>query len=281
MRKLLAFVLALTLAFTMGVTLTACGSGSGSDGGGGGVLPSTPDVDLSQVDWTVESGIINGYRTVVFGYTNNTEYEFVDFDLEFKTKDDVTDEQLEAYSELKEKASDMEHPINEITMEAITHKVVPAGESVKGCACTLDGTIEYYSDFDSYDVFEPDMMTVVVASGDKLYAAYYDFASGETTVDEDGENAYTWPSSELAKAVPQPEVSYLTSNDYDDSFYANAYGVSKDAFKAYVETCKSKGFDQNVDEDDDSFSADNGDGISIDIDYGSDDDEMAISVDME
>ena len=280
MKKLLAFAVALMLTVTMGMTLSACGSGSES-GDGGGVLSSKPDVDLSQIDWTVESGIIDGYRTVVFGYTNNTDYEIVDFDLEFKVKDEVTDEQLEANSEIKEKAADMEHPINETTMEAITHKVVPAGESVSGCACTLDGTIEYYSDFDSYELFEPDMMTVVVASGDKLYAAYYDFASGNTTMDEDVADAYTWASGELGNAVPQPDVPYLTTNDYDDSFYAYAYGVSKDMFKAYVEQCKSKGFDQNVDEDDDSFSADNGEGISIDVDYGSMDDEMAINADKE
>lgn len=277
MRKLLAFALALTMAVTMGITLSACGSGSDS-GGGGGALSSTPDVDLSQIDWTVESGIVDGNRTVVFGYTNNTDYEIVDFDLGFVVKGDVTDEQLEANSEIKEKASDMEHPINETTMEAITHKVVPAGESVSGCACTLDGTIEYYSDFDSYELFEPDMMTVVVASNDKLYAAYYDFASGNTTMDEDVADAYTWPESELTKALPKPDVRYLDTSDYDDSLYADAYGVSKDTFKAYVEACKSQGFDQNVDEDDNSFSAENADGTSIDVDYYSTEDQMQITV---
>lgn len=214
MKKILSFMLALTLAMTMGITLTGCGgsSGFGEEAAGGDDVKASsgkPSVDLSQIDWTVESGVIDGNHVVTFGYTNNTDYEVVDFDLEFKVKDDVTNEQLEGYSELKEKASDMDHDIGEITISAITHKCVAPGASIDGCACNLDGTIEYYTDFDSYEVFEPDIMTAVIASGDKLYVAYYDFASGKTTLDSDTADAYTWSNSALAKAVPKPDVRYL------------------------------------------------------------------------
>ena len=92
------------------VALAGCGAGSGSGSESGEEAnqaasdSAAPAFDLSQIDWTVESGIIDGYRVVVFGYTNNTDYEVVDFDLRFKVKDDVTDDQLEQYSELKKKA---------------------------------------------------------------------------------------------------------------------------------------------------------------------------------
>ena len=279
MKKIIAFVLALSLALTMGAVLTGCGSGSSSESGEGATNITKPSVDLSQIDWTVESGIVDGYRAVVFGYTNNTDYEIVDFDLEFKVKDGVTNEQLEAYSELKEKAADMEHDIGEITVSAITHKCVAPDESVDGLACNLDGTIDYYSDFDSFEMFEPDMLTAVVASDGKLYMAYYDFTSGKTTIGDDVENAYTWPDSELAKAVPKPEVRYLaTTYDEDDYLSAEAFDISEDEYKAYVEACKSKGFDQDIDEYDDMFSAKNADGISVDLGYVSADNQMYITI---
>ena len=278
------------------VSLTGCGAGSGGGSESGEAAnqaasdSAAPAFDLSQIDWTVESGIIDGYRVVVFGYTNNTDYEVVDFDLRFKVKDDVTDDQLEQYSELKKKAKEMEHDIGEITFQAMTSKCVAPGASIDGQPCGLDGTIEYYTDFDSYEVFEPDMMTAVLSDGKKLYSAYYDFRSGKTTVDDDVLDAYTWPDSELAKAVPKPDVKYLAiSYDDEDSLHASAYGVSRDKCSEYIDACKVAGFDQNIDDSDENygasgtryFSADNGNGITLDIDYYPSDDEMYISLDRE
>lgn len=280
-KKLLIAGIILVMVFAF----AGCGSDTSSDSSAGDSGETAAEVDissidLSQIDWNIESGIIDGYRVVVFGYTNNTDYEIVDFALDFKVKDGVTNEQLEESSELKEKAANMEHDIGEITFSAMTSKCVAPGESVEGCACNLDGTIEYYTDFDSYDLFEPDMMTAVLSDGNKLYVAYYDFVSQKTTVDEDTEDAYTWSKTTLAKALPKPDVNYLALS-YDDEtrLHASAYGVSKDSFDTYVSACKEKGFDKNVDEDSDSFSAENSDGISIDVDYYSEDDEMVIVAD--
>ena len=276
--------------------LAGCGSGGGGSSdtakpedkavSGGG----TPAFDLSQIDWNVESGIVDGNRVVTFGYTNNTDYEVVDFDLEFKVKGDVTSDQLEQYGELKEKAENMEHDISEITFQCMTSKCVAPGETLDGQPCGLDGTIEYYTDYDSYECFEPDMMTVVLSDGKKVYSAYYDFSSQKTTVDEDVMDAYTWSDSALAKAVPKPDVRYLTiSYEGEDSLYARAFGVSRDACGEYIDACKAMGFDQNIDDSDEKygasgtryFNADNGNGIKVDVDYYPSDDEMQISVDRE
>ena len=285
MKKILTLGLAFALAMMMGIAMTGCGSGSGSDAGSDGGSPSPagkPSVDLSQIEWNVESGIVDGIRAVVFGYTNNTDYEIVDFDLEFKVKEGVTNEQLEASSELKEKASDMDHDIGEMTFSAITHKCVAPGESVENCVCNLDGTIQYYTDFDSYELFEPDMLTAVVASDGKVYVAYYDFASGKTTMGDESEDVYTWPDSAITKALPKPDVRYLmVSMENEDYLSLEAFGVSKDTFEAYVAACKEKGFDQDVDEDDDSFTASNGEGVKVDLRYISSDDQMYITADKE
>ena len=268
--------------------LVGCGSGSGSGSGAEGTEDqaaadsSTPAFDLSQIDWHVESGIVDGYRVVTFGYTNNTDYEVADFRLDFKVKEDVTDEQLEEYSELKEKAENMEHDIGEITFSAMTSKCVAPGASVDGLPCNLDGTVEYYTDFDSYEMFEPDMMTVALSDGKKLYNTYYDFTSGKTTVDEDVMDAYNWSNSSLARALPKPDVKYMMlAFDDETRLHARSFGVSKETYEAYVEACKKQGFDQEVDESEDRFSAKNTDGIELEVDYYSSDDEMDIVADKE
>ena len=295
-KKTIIIGLMMALALILTFLMAGCGAGSG-DGSGSGDADDqtasnsgTPAFDLSLIDWSVESGIVEGYRVVTFGYTNNTDYEVVDFDLEFKVKDDVTDDQLEQYSELKEKAKDMEHDIGEITFQAMTSKCVAPGASIDGQPCGLDGTIEYYTDFDSYEVFEPDMMTAVLSDGQKLYSVYYDFTSGKTTVDEDVMDAYTWSDSELAKSVPKPDVKYMgISYEDEDSLHARAFGVSRDKCSEYIDACKAAGFDQNIDDSDEDYGAsgtryfksDNGNGISLDIDYYPSDDEMQISLDRE
>lgn len=283
MKKRLTLMLAFALAMVMGIAMTGCGSGSGSDSGsdgGGSPLSAKPSIDLTQIDWDVHSGVVDGLRTVVFGYTNNTDYEIVDFDLDFKVKEDVTEEQLEANSELKEKASEMDHEIGDITFSAITHKCVASGDAVDNCPCNLDGTIEYYTDFDSYELFEPDMMTVAFSDGKKIYAAYYDFASETTTVDEDSADAYSWPKSALAKALPKLDVRYLAVNmDEEDYVSLSAYGVPEDTYKDYVQACKDNGFDKEVSEYDSIFSADNADGVHLSVSYVSQDDEMDIHLD--
>lgn len=285
-----------SIMLMMAFLLAGCGSGGGgtSDSGQSEETAASesarPAFDLSQIEWNVESGIVDGVRVVTFGYTNNTDYEVVDFDLEFKVKGDVTSEQLEQYSELREKAESMEHDIGEITFQCMTSKCVKPGESIDGQPCGLDGTIEYYTDFDSYEVFEPDMMTAVLSDGKKLYSAYYDFSSQKTTVDEDVMDAYTWSNSALAKAVPKPDVRYLAiSYENEDSLYAEAYGVSRDACGEYIDACKAMGFKQNIDDSDETygasgtryFSADNGEGIKVDVDFYPGDDEMQINVNRE
>ena len=126
------------------------------------------------------------------------------------------------------------------------------------------------------------MLTAVVASDGKVYAAYYDFASGKTTMGDEAEDAYTWSDSTIAKALPKPDVRYLMiTSDDEDYLSAEAYGVSEDTFETYVAACKKNGFNQDVDEYDGNFTAKNADGIEVDVSYISSDDQMYISADKE
>ena len=99
---------------------------------------------------------------------------------------------------------------------------------------------------------------------------------------DEAEDAYTWSDSTIAKALPKPDVRYLMmTSDDEDYLSAEAYGVSEDTFETYVAACKENGFDQDVDEYDDNYTAKNADGIEIDVSYIRSDDQMYISADKE
>ena len=110
---------------------------------------------------------------------------------------------------------------------------------------------------------EPDTISVAfIGSDDKGYVMYYDYNSqvyGSST--HDAADIHQWSDKVLAKLIDVPEcVATSVDIDDDDCFWFNAYGVKKDMYKRYVEDVKSKGFTEDVDEDDDSYEAKNADG---------------------
>lgn len=76
-----------------------------------------------------------------------------------------------------------------------------------------------------------------------------------------------WPTSGLATMIPQLEAEY--GEVYETSSYVSidAFDVSKDNFKSYIESCKEKGFTEDYTSSSDYFSADTKDGYSLTISY--------------
>lgn len=103
----------LAVVSMLGLTLAACSAG----GAGGTAAPesageaqvqesATPADDaikVEQIDYEVKDGVENGYRRVLFGYTNNSDYTVVSVDLLMDMPEDVEDEELEsAFADLIE-----------------------------------------------------------------------------------------------------------------------------------------------------------------------------------
>lgn len=277
MKKILAIVLGLTLAFTM--MLTGCGGSS--EGEEQNAHTPDPKFDISDIEWTVQGGVVDGYRRATLNYTNNSKFDIIDFNLQFKLKDDVTEDQVKEYSELSQKAADMEEDIMEMTFECYTSKAVGAGETIENQPCTLDGTIQYYTDVDSYELFEPDLLTVVYLSGDTLYTVYHDYVNDSTTSGET-HAAYEWPETEFAKSLPKPDSKLCTIGyEGEDSISAYVYAATRDEFEAYVEKCKQAGFEKVIESDAEGYEASNGEGITVDIDFYTESDEIYIDFETE
>lgn len=270
MKKIFAVI---GLSVMMAVSFAGCGGGGSDKDESGGV----PEFDFGKIEWNVDSGYKNGNEIVKFGYDNNSEYDITSFGIEFKIKDDVTEDEIAEHKELKEKAKDQEEELDELTMDATTTKYVKAGGSFDKGECTLDGTIQLFTDYDAYDLFEPDKMTISYLSGGKIYTAYYNYEKKKTSYDEEVLDAYKWSDSKLAKLLPKPDAK-IAIPDMDDkeSFTVKIYGINQDFYESYIKECKEKGFNKEEDKNDELWSAKDKEGNNLELVFSKNDDCVSL-----
>lgn len=277
MRKNIIQVLAVCVCIIAAMCLGGCGEGSGSDGGSS----NAPKFDFGCIEWGVGTSVIEGDRVVTFGYDNNSDYDIAELSLEYKLKDDVTEEEIAKYSELKEKAENMEEELSDLTISVRVDNIVEAGGSVSDIPMNLDKTIQYYTEYDAYDLFEPDIMTVLYFKGNDIYTAYYDYKSQETSYSDEVLKAFTWSDSELAKKLPKSDARIaIVGFDDETRFHVNTYGVTKEKYEEYIGQCKEAGFTKNIDNDVDwNWEAEDAEGNKVDLIYDSSSDELSIAID--
>lgn len=54
-------------------------------------------IRIEDIAWNVDEGIIGGDRCVILDYTNNTPYTVADFEITFKERSDITEEEKQAF----------------------------------------------------------------------------------------------------------------------------------------------------------------------------------------
>lgn len=268
------YILIMLMIITAAFAFSACGDKSSDSDSNSS---SSPKFDFGNIEWNVESGMKDGYKVVKFGYSNNSDYDIVFFGLDFKLKDDVTADEVNEYKELKEKAKDMEEEPTDLTISANTTKYVPAGEKFENGTCNLDGTVQSFTDYDAYDLFEPETMTINYISGNKIHTAYYDYKKGKVSYDEPM-TAYKWSDSELAKKLPKPTTKIVVPGfDDKDSFSADIFCADEDVYNEYIDACKKKGFNKNIDTNNDwNWDAENKEGDKLSLIYISEDGKVSV-----
>lgn len=91
---------------------------------------------------------------------------------------------------------------------------------------------------------------------------------------------YSWPNSKITSLIPVPEsANGKIISDSEDSFWIDVYKTSDEEFTEYTQKCKDKGFTVNYSGSNDSYSAENKDGYSLDLDYDAENKTMSISLD--
>ena len=202
-------------------------------------------IKIDDIAWNVDQGIVDGEKYVLLDYTNNSKYTVTDFEMTFKEKGSVTEEDKENfYNEIKDKFSMSDDDISElkqrdISMHAETEKIVEPGESAKNINCYYYSGIYYLKDMNHFNLVEPDVATIKYINDNKIYTSYYDFSTKKYSEDENTEEAYYWTTSELGTKIPKPDVKVVKKyiSDNEDSFGFEAYGLSLDQFNEYVNKC--------------------------------------------
>ena len=131
-------------------------------------------------------------------------------------------------------------------------------ESCKAKGFTVKAEASDYS----YDAYNKD--------GYKLFL-YYDESNSEMQIDIEAPEQYgalTWPDSAIPSMLPMPtSVNGEIVQDSETGFQANIGNTSIDDFKEYVTACADTGFNIDVHESDESYSAENSEGYKLSLSY--------------
>lgn len=277
-KKVKLFVVLFVVAMIMGA-FCACGSGEASSSNDAG----KDSIKIEDIDWTVEEGVIDGGRYILLNYTNNSNYTISSFEMTFKEKLGVTDEEKEHFfAYVKDEFDPSDEELEELkkesfSMHAGSEKIVKPGESSKGVHCYYYEGYYYVTDINFPDLVEPDIATIKYIDGDKSYTIYYDFVSKKySKIDEIG-LVYQWSKTSLGDRIPKIEAEIVEVElDDEDLFMFDAYGVSLDLFESYTNQCREAGFVSNVVNYEGYYTATDSDGYSIDLYYESEDDSISV-----
>ena len=203
------------------------------------------DIKIEDIDWKVSQGIIDNQRYVLLSYTNNSKFTVSDFEITFKEKEDVTEEQkTKFYSDVAKEFGFSDKDMDElkdkeISMHSTSDEVVDPGKSVKNVYCYYYNGYYSVKNMDHYKLVEPDIATIKYINDDKIYTVYYDFKSKSYSIDEQTEEAYKWTRSEAFKnKVPKPDAKTIAvSVDTDSIFMFKVKGVSEEDYDNYVDEC--------------------------------------------
>jgi len=239
------------------VSLTGCGSSK--------TTSSSPKekINIKDIAWNVDEGIVDGERCVLLDYTNNTNYTITGFELTFKEKKNITEEEKsKLYSEVKESCGlTDEYKNSSISMYADSNQVVNKKESMLNVHCCYDNYY-YVKNINHYKLMEPDIATIKYIDNNKIYAEYYDFSSKKYSLDKDSQTAYQWSKTELGNKIPKTNAKVVEIiRDDQINFTFEAYGLSRDQFNAYVEECEKRGYNVDLSYVDGFFSANSKEGL--------------------
>ena len=106
--------------------------------------------------------------------------------------------------------------------------------------------------------------------GYELKLGYFDYHKELEIELEDPEEyeEFEWPDTEMTKKIP--ETNSKTGEiieSKDDRFYAEISNITKEELDQYINSCKDKGFNKNIDTEDYTYYAENEEGYRLSIIY--------------
>jgi len=240
--------------------------------------PVKAKINIEDIAWNVDEKIVDNERYVLLEYKNNTPYTIAAFEIIFKEKSNITEEEKSAfYSDIQKMFEASDEEIEEIkiapiSMHAETERAIEPGEFATNVNCFYYTGYYYLKNMTHYNLVEPDIATIKYVDENKIYTVYYDYKSKKYSIDSEIKVAYQWSQTELGSKIPKPDVKIVESDiDNKETFMFDAYGMSLEQFNAYVEDCKSLGYTVDSSAFEGFYSADNASGYNIYLSYDEDD----------
>lgn len=249
-------------------------------------LAKEEKINIDDIVWEVDEGIIDGDRFILLNYTNNTPYTIASLDITFKEKSDITVEEKEAfYLDIQEDLSAQDDEMEQlkgqpISMHTESKIVCNAGETVANVKCFYYRGYYFVKNIDHYKLVEPDIATIrFVDDTDHICTVYYDYRSEKYSFETKTDEAYQWAQTQLANAVPKPDTKIVETSISDEKRFAfDSRGMSFEQFNDYVNECVEMGYTVEAVSHEGFFSANNSDGYSILLNYDEDDRTISASV---
>lgn len=285
MKKLFKITSLFLAALMLAACLAACGAGENGDATGEGDNSERQfSVELRDIEWSIQEGVVDSKRYAVLNYKNNSDKLLVGFGIKFKEKSGVSDKDKEEYfSEVKaayeynddkpkdmEKFSDMKQ--KGISLKAESDRVTKPEKEELGVICYYDYKHgEKVKNAKYCDFVEPDIAAIKYVDNGKVCTIYYDFASKKYSKDGEEKEAFEWATKTFKDIAVKPQAEYVKKAwDDSDSFGLYIYGWSAAQFEEYVEQCKQAGFNIIQREYSGWFEAHSGSGYSVDLTYHDD-----------
>lgn len=296
MKRFVCFLMAALFIFSLFVGCSAKESASDNNGKKTNQTEKTSDkknkseIKMDDIDWTVDEGILDGKRYMLFSYTNNSSLTITDIEIMFKEKATVTPEEKAGFFSFfaKELDSTVEELTdttgNTISMRAESDHVCKPGETISQEHLYYYSGSYYVMNSEYYNFVEPDIAVIKYVSEGKICTVNYDFNSKKSTKENNEEDAFHWSDSELGTILPKPDAEVVEIElDSETIFEIKARGLTLADFEKYMQKCKDAGFvvDSKYDNEDHEYTASNENGYKIELDYdpwNSGDDYMEASI---
>lgn len=243
-------------------------------------------IEIEDIDWKVEKGIYDDRRDLMFSYTNNSNYDILDFSIDFVLKPDLSDDEIKLLKKIKGLDDQTNEDFRKIEVEApsVGYKniLTETGTKLSPQPCWIYGkhtlSEEETIELGLYDLMVPDVANIKYISEDKIYDVYYDFKNDSYT-EKEVTKAFSWSEKKLASLLPKPDLEVgVIDTDYENYYNFEGYGVDDLFFNDYVNKCKEKGFTVDPASNTDYYYADNADGYNARVDYDKKSKSISISI---
>ena len=287
MKKL---ILKLTVLFiTVISVLCSCGTKAKTKAG------QSVAVSIEKLEWSTGQGVVNGQRTLTFTLKNKSSCPIYDFEIKFSPKEGITDaEKTKFYSlvdsDLSWSSDYLKSSLQkeEVWANAKCEKLLVQGETSDKLSCYYGEGFYSINSSDAFKYVEPGIVTYKYVSGGKIYTCCYDYINQEYTLEKSTPDAQYWTKRDIGNQIPKAKGTVIEEYyDTEDFFAVYVYGVSKDTYDDYVNSCKKKGFTLELEENEYTsigsydFEAKNSKGYKIMVDYSAKKERMGIGIEID